>query len=142
MSNSLVLTPHYLLLNGDEKIGPEIVQYHSTSNFFPLYAFSSRLHYDLFTRNSNMELQPYTLVAKFLDSRIQNATHYEQVLIIDACGPFDDEVKAATFENVYLALIHDNENVEASYHLIRKPDSCLYSVCKENAEHSFSQSGS
>lgn len=110
-------TPNYILLNGKTRISPTVFPLRSGRVCSSLYGFSDKVPYDLFQSNSEMALTPFPLVKVYLRSRIETDNENLHLVILDACGPNDVTVRAATMDAVLEAQVSQATSVLAEYSL-------------------------
>ncbi len=96
MSNELLGTPIFVLLESKQRIGPNILSSDPKSGCMTIYGFSNKEPYDLFCKNSGKALTPYPLVPFYLKSEVADAGDQLKLVIIDASGPSDTMLHAST----------------------------------------------
>ena len=121
-------TPHYVLLDANRRIGPTVVPLHSGSECSPIYGFSDKGPYDKFCRNSELALTPYPLVKVYLRSLAGAPGDALQLVVLDAAGPRDLYVQAATMEAVLEAQENRTTHVTVAYRLIFDEEADAYRV--------------
>ena len=110
-------TPNYVLLNGKTRISPNVFPLRSGRVCSSLYGFSDKVPYDLFRTNSEVALTPFPLVKVYLRTLIETGSENLHLVILDASGPNDVTVRAATMEAVLEAHISQASSVLAEYSL-------------------------
>lgn len=113
-------TPYYFLLEGKARIKPSVIPKHSGPGYCVYYAFSDKPQYDLFQANSTHALMPYPLVPTFLMECISLAGDEEQLIVIDAVGPHDTVLNAATMRSVLSSHATRDEHVGIAYRLTKR----------------------
>ncbi len=102
-------TPYYVLMSGTNRIGPTMQRLPSDSECAVLYAFSGKESYDAFCDKSDEDLRPYPLVKGYLQGQIDTAVEpgieptLLRLVVIDAAGPQDEILHAATMQSVLKA---------------------------------------
>lgn len=125
-------TPYYFLLEGKSRIKPLVVPKHSGPGYCVYYAFSDKPQYDLFQANSNRALVPYPLVSTFLMECISLGEDQEQLLVIDAVGPQDAVLHAATMRSVLNSHASRDEHVGIAFRLTKREGDQAYAVTKSH----------
>ena len=110
-------TPNYVLLNGKTRISPNVFPLRSGRVCSSLYGFSDKVPYDLFRTNSEVALTPFPLVKVYLRTLIETGSENLHLVILDASGPNDVTVRAATMEAVLEAHISQASSILAEYSL-------------------------
>ena len=130
MPNSAVvaLTPYYVLMEGNQRIGPEVVPLHSGDECLPIYGFSDKGPYDTFCKSSRLALKPYPLVKHYLQNQAKTLGKILKLVVIDAAGPRDPCLRAATMAAVLEA--HENRTVQVTvgYRLVFDQEANAYTV--------------
>ena len=111
------LTPNYVLLNGKTRISPTVFALRSGRVCSSLYGFSDKVPYDLFRTNSALALTPFPLVKVYLRTLIETGSENLHLVILDASGPKDVTVRAASMAAVLEAQISQASSVLAEYSL-------------------------
>ena len=130
MSAQTVSTPLYVLLDGKLRIGPSLSATHSGPDCTAIYCFSDKHHYDLFLDHHNGALTPYPLVKGYLKSQIADADELVQLVVVDAAGPDEAQLDAATMEAVLQAMDRQTSHVPVSHRLTLVEQSGAYHVEK------------
>lgn len=112
-----IATPHYVLLNGKTRIAPTVLAMLSGRNCSALYGFSDKAPYDLFRKASEIALTPFPLVKVYLRTLLETNENDLHLVIIDAAGPFEETLRAATMQSVLDAQLAQAASVTAEYSL-------------------------
>ena len=123
-----VSTPNYVLLNAKTRISPKVLPLRSGRVCSSLYGFSDKIPYDLFRTSSALALTPFPLVKVYLRTLIETGSENLHLVILDASGPNDKTVRAATMEAVLEAQISRASSVLAEYSLSFDTESNGYRV--------------
>lgn len=120
MSLSTVVagTPYYVLMDGDRRTGPTVVQFDSGISCSPIYGFSDKGRYDKFCRNSELALKPYPLVKGYLRNQADAPGAGLKLVVVDASGPSEPYLHAATMEAVLEAQEKRTTHVTTAHHLM------------------------
>jgi hypothetical protein len=110
-------TPQYVLLNGKTRIAPTILALQSGRNCLALYGFSDKAPYDLFRQASELALTPFPLVKVYLRTLLETNSNDLHLVILDASGPADERLRAATMQSVLDAQLAQTASVPAQYSL-------------------------
>jgi hypothetical protein len=110
-------TPHYVLMDGNRRIGPKVARLHSGIECAPIYGFSGKGPYDKFLMNSQLVLTPYPLVTVYVRDQAGAPGDALQLVVVDAAGPREPCVYAATMEAVLEAQENRTTHVTAGYQL-------------------------
>ena len=119
-------TPYYVLLDGNRRIGPEVVQSHAEIECSPIYGFSDKGSYDKFCRNSQQELTPYPLVKVYLREQAGAPGDVLKLVVLDAAGPREPYLRAATMEAVLEAQENGTTHMTPTHHLTFKLEANVY----------------
>ena len=128
MSAVLGATPYYVLMDGSRRIGPKAVPLLSGIECSPIYGFSDKDPYDRFCMNSQLALTPYPLVKGYLRNQASAPDDVLKLLVIDAAGPRDACLHAATMEAVLEAQENRMTHVSAAYQLVFDQQAEAYRV--------------
>ena len=111
-------TPYYVLMDDNGRIGPEVLELHSRIPCLPIYGFSGRHAYETFRTNSQQTLRPYPLVKRYLQEQSRAPRDGLKLVVIDAAGPREPYLNAATM----IAVLEGQENratqVASRYRLV------------------------
>ena len=121
-------TPHYVLLDAIRRIGPTVVPLRSGGECSPIYGFSDKGPYDKFCMNSELALTPYPLVKVYLRSQAGAPGDGLQLVVLDAAGPGDPFLHAATMEAVLEAHENRMSHVAVAYRLVFNQQAEAYRV--------------
>ena len=121
-------TPYYVLMDGNCRIGPRIVQSHSGRECAPIYGFSDKAFYDEFCTNSQLALTPYPLVKVYLRDQASPQGAGLKLVVIDAAGPREPYLDAATIAAVLEAQESRTARVTTSYRLTFDREANAYTV--------------
>ncbi len=121
-------TPYYVLMDGNRRIGPPVVQLHSGTECAPIYGFSDKVCYDKFLMNSELALRPYPLVKRYLRNQAGAPGDGLKLVVIDAVGPRAPYLHAATMEAVLEAHEKRTNHVSAMHHLMFDQEANAYRV--------------
>ena len=130
MNALLVDTPNYVLLDGKQRIGPELLALHSGMECFAIYGFSDKQPYDVFCANSQQALTPYPLVKGYLQNQLAVPGNAVHLVIVDATGPNEAHLNAVTMHSVLEAQEEKSNCVPVSFRLTRNEKSPAYRVEK------------
>ena len=93
-------TPYFVLMEGSHRIGPTVIPLQSGVECSPIYGFSDKGPFDKFCENSELVLKPYPLVKLFLREQTSVVSDVLRLVVIDAVGPREPYLQAATMEAV------------------------------------------
>jgi hypothetical protein len=128
MSTVAASTPNYVLIEGNLRIGPKIVPFDAGIECSAIYGFSDKGPYDKFCANSQLALKPYPLVNGYLRSQIDAPDDCLKLVVIDAVGPSEPCLHAATIEAVLEAHETHAAHVTAAYRLTFDEEANAYRV--------------
>ncbi|MHB9068609.1 MAG: hypothetical protein ACYC4B_32995 [Pirellulaceae bacterium] len=121
-------TPQYVLMHENCRIGPEVVASYAGANCTPIYGFSGAVAYEKFRLRSEQALTPYPLVKVYLRMQASQAGDELRLVVVDAAGPDEAILQAATVEDVLEAHENGTTHVTAGYVLTFDEDLCAYRV--------------
>lgn len=127
-------TPRYVLLEGDRRLGPELVPLDSGVECSAIYGFSEKRLYDRFCGHSDLALRPYPLVEGYLRSQEGDSVSGLKLIVLDANGLSDRRLAAATFEAVLLAQENRLSQLPAGYELILDQQADAYRLAAASAQ--------
>ena len=130
MNATTVNTPLYVLLDGKLRIGPSLSAPLSGPEYTATYSFSDKQPYDLFCTHYKRALTPYPLVKGYLRSQIAESDDVVPLVVVDATGPDEAHLDAATMESVLEAMEQQASQVSISHRLILDHESRTYRVEK------------
>ena len=108
-------TPNYVLLNGKTRISPTVLPMRSGRACKALYGFSDKAPYDTFRSSSESPLTPFPLVKVYLRTLIETSPDDLHLVILDATGPGDATLHAATTESILESHLKQFAAVNAEY---------------------------
>jgi hypothetical protein len=121
-------TPYYVLMDGNRRIGPQVVPLRPGIECSPIYGFSDKGPYDKFCMNSALALRPYPLVKGYLRNEAGAPGDGLKLVVVDAAGPREASLHAATVEAVLEAHENRSTHVTATYGLIFDQEANAYRV--------------
>jgi hypothetical protein len=133
MSVLLVETPNDVLLDGKQRIGPQLLALHSGKICIAIYGFSSKQSYDAFCEKSDRALTPYPLVKGYLRNQLEEAGDSLLLVVVDAAGPDESHLNAATMQSILKAQGNHSSQVTVSHRLTRDEQSQAYRVEKNSS---------
>ena len=129
--NALVVnTPCYVLLDGKQRFGPKLLPLHGGPNYVAIYGFSDKQPYDLFCAHCDVPLTPYPLVKGYLKNQITDSGNAVDLIVVDAAGPQEAHLNAATISSVLEAQEQNANHVTISFRLMLDRESQAYHVEK------------
>jgi hypothetical protein len=131
-------TSHYVLMEMNRRIGPKVEPFPAGSPCEAIYGFSDSVFYEAFRMNNPRELTPYPLVKSYLRKEVDESAHVLKLVILDAAGPDESYVQAATIEAVLEAHENGAAHVTAAYRLKFNQKDEVYQVGESSAESEFS----
>jgi len=124
-------TPYYVLMNANLRIGPKLLQLEVGIECSPIYGFSDKGPYQKFCLNSQLALTPYPLVKGYLRNQVEAPGDGLKLVVVDAAGPREPYVYAATMEAVLEAQESRAAQVTTAYRLIFDREANAYRVEEE-----------
>ena len=118
MNATLGATPYYVLMDGKLCLGPTIIDLQTEAECLPIYGFSAKHAYDLFCAKSGLEFRPYPLVVDYLRKRMDAPKGGQTLVVLDAIGPVEPFVHAATTEAVLEAHEKRKTRLTATHRLL------------------------
>ena len=131
MSTVAASTPNYVLIDGNLRIGPKVVPLDAGTECSAIYGFSDKGPYDKFCTNSQQALKPYPLVKGYLRNQMDAPGDSLKLVVIDAAGPSEPYLHAATIEAVLEAQESRAAHVTAAYRLTFDEEANAYRVDKQ-----------
>lgn len=125
-------TPNYVLMQGNSRIGPSVVPLLSGIECLPIYGFSDKGPYDKFCANSPLALTPYPLVKGYLQRQTEIRGGGLTLVVVDAAGPGEPLLYAATMEAVLEAQENRAAHVTATHRLRFDQEADAYRVDEES----------
>lgn len=110
-------TPCYVLMKGGSRLSPNVVPLSSGRDCSAVYGFSGKDSYGKFCSLSEQALTPYPLVKTFLRDQVASSGDSLRLVILDASGPKDPCVLAATMESVLEVLESRTTEVTVAHRL-------------------------
>ncbi len=111
-------TPCYVLLDGKQRLGPKLLALPPGVEYVAIYGFSDKQPYDLFCANSEIPLTPYPLVKGYLKNQITDSGDAVHLVVVDAAGPQQAQLNAATMKSVLEAQEQQANQVTISFRLM------------------------
>ena len=131
LSTVAASTPNYVLIDGNLRIGPKVVPLDDGIECSAIYGFSDKSPYDRYCLNSQQALRPYPLVRGYLVNQIDARGDSLKLVVIDAAGPSEPLLHAATTEAVLEAQESRTAHVTAAYRLTFDEKANAYQVVEE-----------
>jgi len=97
-------TPYYVLLQSKTTIGPNLLPAKNGKSFSAIYGFSDKIPYDAYRDHSTAKLKPYPLVKGDLKNQVEAVSEEIRLIVLDANGPHDSGLTAATVQAVLIAV--------------------------------------
>ena len=128
-----VATPYYVLMDGKNRLGPTVSDGPVGNDCLAIYGFSSKDPYFRFEQNCEIKLTPYPLVKGYLSNQIaaDDSTDHDNILklvVLDATGPNDGLLHAATMRAVLDAQENRMPEVSVSHHLSFDAQTSTYQI--------------
>lgn len=123
---AFVDTPYYLLMDAKRPLGPVVAPLPSGIRCMALYGFSKKEYYDKFCANSPLELSPFPLTKFYLRRQAGVPSEGIALVAVNAVGPNDPCLHAATIDQVLQGQDDDTFHVTAVYRLDFDPDTATY----------------
>ena len=130
MNALLANTPCDVLLDGSQRLGPKLMAHPGGLEYEAIYGFSSKESYDLFSASSDLPLIPYPLVKGYLKNQIAESGDTVHLVVVDAAGPQESQLNAATMNSVLEAQEQKANQVTVSFRLRLDRKSQAYRVEK------------
>lgn len=121
-------TPYYVLMDGNRRLGPNLVQMPAGMDCMAIYGFTDKGPYESFRLDSHLALTPYPLVKVYLRSQIGDSPAQLKLVVIDATGLREPILHAATMKQVLEAHESGATHVTARYQLIFDSEVDAYRV--------------
>jgi hypothetical protein len=128
MNAEVAGTPYYVLMDGKRRIGPSVVKLPSGVDCLPIYGFSDKGPYEQFRLNSQQALTPYPLVKFYLKNQADESGGELKLVVVDAAGPREPTLRAATMQAVLEAQEKGTTHVAARYQLMFDQEASAYRV--------------
>ena len=126
-------TPNYVLLDRNQRIGPKLLRSRLGLDCFAIYGFSDKGPYDEFCTNTDQKLTPYPLVKGYLRNQVGALGDRLRLVVLDAPGPTEPCIHAATMEAVLEAQEKRASQVAVTYRLILDREADAYRVEEADA---------
>lgn len=130
----LFATPYYVLMDRKIPFGPGVHDPILDIDYSAIFGFSDKATYDTFCRDNPSRLTPYPLVKGYLRNQLDTSGDNDAIrrcvklVILDASGPREPYVHAATMRSVLEAQETSATHVSASQHLTFHPETHAYRV--------------
>ncbi len=121
-------TPYFVLVCGKRHMGPSVVPLPTGTECPPIYGFSKKDAYDRFCLNSHLALTPYPLVRRHLRNQTSAPDDGLKLVVVDAAGPREPYLQAATVESVLEAHENRMSHVTVAYRLVFNQQAEAYRV--------------
>ena len=126
-------TPHYVLLDGNSRIGPELAPSSGGMERMAIFGFANKDAYNVFEGHDHRALKPYPLVKDYLRIQVSAPRARLNLVVFDAAGPIESVLHAATMEAVLEAQENQTPDIAAAYRLIFDKQVDAYRVESEDA---------
>ena len=120
--------PRYILKDGSHPTRPIVLSETSRAESTVIFAFSGKPAYDAFLIASSQALTPYPLVKGYLQNQLALGVDGLRLIVLDAGGPQQEALDAATFENVLESFERNSESVPITHQLFRDEASRGYRI--------------
>lgn len=104
-------------MEANRRIGPEVAPISPGTACTAIFGFSEKGPYDTFCTNCERALTPYPLIKGYLRTEVGAAGGGLKLVVIDAAGPRETHMRAATIEAVLEAQEKRATHVTAAYQL-------------------------
>jgi len=121
-------TPNYVLLEGKDRIGPNLIPTTVGPAVSVIYGFSDKGPYDRFMAGSSQVLRPYPLVTGYLRDSDSVPDAVLRLVAIDANGPNDSCLHAARIDQVSDAQRNRDINIQLSHRLLFDKTANAYAI--------------
>ncbi|MHB8899644.1 MAG: hypothetical protein ACYC6Y_12930 [Thermoguttaceae bacterium] len=121
-------TPYYVLMEGSQRLGPEVVPASTGTQCVAVYGFSDRSRFDKFCANCRLALVPYPLTRSYLQHRADTPGDGLNLVVVNADGPGEPCLHAATMEAVLQGQQDRTLHVTAAYDLTFESEVAAYRV--------------
>jgi len=130
MNEPSELMPRYVLLRQQKKVGPAFLVSETSPKYEGIYAFTNKVPYDVFCKNSPLGLTPYPLVKRYLQEQCSGTDNSIKLVIIDATDPSEAKLKAVSMRSVLETMDDETKPLVASYTIHLDQASKAYRVEK------------
>lgn len=128
LSQVVVSTPRYVLMDRSRRIGPEVEPLCLRNRCLPIYGFSGKPLYDKFLSQSELALTPYPLVGGYLRNEIESTGDSLKLVVVDPAGIQEPYLLAVTMAAVLEAQETKTMHVTANYQLVFDQQADAYRV--------------
>ncbi len=118
MTEVVLSTPYFVLMDGSCRIGPNVLPLHSGIECSPIYGFSNKVSYDKFCLRSQQTLTPYPLVKGFLRNQLDVQNNGLKLVVVDADEVREPCLRGATMQAVLEAHEEGTSHVATGYKLM------------------------
>ena len=125
-------TPRFVLMEGNRRIGPHVAPSPSGRDCSTIYGFSHKTPYEKFRANSTLSLTPYPLVKFYLRDQVGGPENKLRLVVVDASGPSEPVLRAATMEAVLEAQENGTTRVSTRHRLNFDADISAYRLEESN----------
>lgn len=125
---TFVDTPYYVLMDGKQRFGPEVVPLPAGTECLAVYGFSDKNRFDKFCANSDLTLTPYPLTRFYLRTQADAPGDGLNLVVVDAAGPHQPSLQAATMEAVLQGQEARTPHVNAAYDLTFEQETAAYRI--------------
>lgn len=130
--SSTAATPRYLLLEGEDPIGPPVKSALPGSVCFAVYGFSGKPAYDRFAANSDRELRPYPLMAGYLQKHTADDGNQLRLVVLDADHPSQQTITAVSTNSALSAQKANSGQIDSEYQLNFDARSSAYHLAESS----------
>ena len=126
-----VPTPYYVLRNEGQPLSPAVTLSSGGGECKTIFGFSDKVPYDDFLLKSKPGLTPYPLVKRYLQNQIdeaQNDGGSLTLVALDAAGPAENVIYAATMAAILSAHENKTEQILATHLLRLDPKSGSFQI--------------
>jgi hypothetical protein len=125
---TFVDTPYFVLMDGKQRLGPEVAPLPSGTECLAVCGFSDKDCYDKFCANSQLALIPYPLTKFYLRNQADAPHDGLNLVVVDVAGPHEPCVHAGTMEAVLQSHQDRTPHVTAAYDLALDENGAAYQV--------------
>lgn len=125
---TVIDTPYYVLLDGKRRLGPHVGPLPAGTECLAVYGFSDENRFNQFCANSQLTLTPYPLTRFYLRNQAEAPGDGLNLVVVDAAGPNEPCLQAATMEAVLQGQEARTPHVTAAYDLTFEQEAAAYSV--------------
>lgn len=128
MTEVVLGTPSYVLMDGSRRISPDVLTPHSEIECSPIDGFSAKGLYDRFSLKGELALTPYPLVKGYLRNQVDSPGDSLKLVVLDAAGPHEPCLHASTMEAVLEAQENRASQLTPGYRLMFDQQTTAYAV--------------